>query len=181
MGIKPKVALHTLGCKLNQAESELIARKFTGAGYIVTSEGMADICILNTCTVTHIADRKSRHLVRLLRKRNPEALIVATGCYAERIPTALAEVGADLVVGNEDKLRLVELINNRHVLLSSPSADQEATDGFRRIRSFIKIQDGCSTVCAYCVVPQVRGRECCLPAVEIIDEIRVRVADGYKE
>ncbi len=181
MAVNPKVAIHTLGCKLNQAESELIARRFAKVGYVSASEARADICILNTCTVTHIADRKSRHLVRLLRKRNPRALIVATGCYAEKTPTALTEVGADIVVGNEDKLRLVELIRGRDVFLPGYPEGQQAADGARRIRSFIKIQDGCNGVCAYCVVPQVRRREYCVPAVEIIGEIKARVADGYKE
>src|SRR4030043_182089 len=103
-----KVAIHTLGCKLNQAESELLAGQFAEAGYSIVSGDGADIYVLNTCTVTHIADRKSRHLVRLWRKRNPQALIVTTGCYAERAPQELAQVGASLIIGNEEKMHLLD-------------------------------------------------------------------------
>jgi threonylcarbamoyladenosine tRNA methylthiotransferase MtaB len=182
METRPRVAFYTLGCKLNQAESELLARQFAEAGYYDVSGGeAADICILNTCTVTHIADRKSRHLVRLLRRRNPGALIIATGCYAERMPDDLAGLGADLVVGNGQKTHLLELVKDRHISMSSCAAGQDVIDGVHRIRSFIKIQDGCSGVCAYCVVPQVRRREYCLPLGEILDEISTRVAAGYKE
>lgn len=180
MELKPKVAIHTLGCKLNQAESELLARQFMKAGYLIADGEKADICILNTCTVTHIADRKSRHLVRLLRKRNPGALIVATGCYAQRMPQDLAKVGADLVVDNEQKLNMVELIRDKHISVSGCPTTRGA-DSIQRNRSFIKIQDGCSSDCAYCVVPQVRRREYCLPAEEIIDEVKARVFEGYKE
>ena len=95
-----RVAIDTLGCRLNQAETESIARDFLERGYELrgVDEGV-DTYVLNTCTVTHIADRKSRHLLRLARRINPSALLIATGCYAERAPNELAEAGANLVVG----------------------------------------------------------------------------------
>jgi threonylcarbamoyladenosine tRNA methylthiotransferase MtaB len=173
-----KVAIHTLGCKLNQAESELLARKFAEAGYTIVSDDPADIHILNTCTVTHIADRKSRHLVRLWRKRNPQALIVATGCYAERAPQELMMAGAGLVVGNQDKMHLLDFLEAEP---APCSAGELINGGLGRVRSFIKIQDGCNDSCAYCVVPQVRGSENCLPVADVVSEVESRVSAGYQE
>lgn len=175
-----KVAIHTLGCKLNQAESELLARKFADAGYSIVSGDGADIYILNTCTVTHIADRKSRHLVRLWRKRNPQALIVATGCYAERAPQELAQVGAGLVVGNEEKMNLLEFPQVGPAPASHCFVGQ-LVDGVSRVRSFIKIHDGCNDSCAYCIVPKVRGREHCLSVADVVNEVKSRVSAGYRE
>jgi threonylcarbamoyladenosine tRNA methylthiotransferase MtaB len=173
-----KVAVHTLGCKLNQAESELLARQFVEAGYSIVSGDEANIHILNTCTVTHIADRKSRHLVRLLRKRNPQALIVATGCYAERAPQELMRAGAGLVLGNEDKMHLLDFLETE----PAPClAGQLIKSGLGRVRSFIKIQDGCNDSCAYCVVPQVRGFEQCLSVTDVINEVKSRISAGYEE
>jgi threonylcarbamoyladenosine tRNA methylthiotransferase MtaB len=176
-----KVAFYTLGCKLNQAESELLARQFAEAGYRVVSGDGADIYVLNTCTVTHVADRKSRHLLRLWRGKNPAALIIATGCYAERAPQELAQVGADLVVGNERKMRLLDMLKEASIPVARCSAEQFVADGVSRVRSFIKVQDGCDDACAYCIVPRVRGREHCLPAADVINEVKSRVAAGYKE
>ena len=181
METKPKVAFHTLGCKLNQAESELLARQFAEAGYCVANGDDADICVLNTCTVTHIADRKSRHLLRLMRKRNPEALLIATGCYAERAPQELAQVGADVVVGNEQKIHLLELIKDKVTSTPYCSSGQFVVDGINRVRSFIKIQDGCSDFCAYCIVPKVREREYCLPEAEVVNQVKARASAGYRE
>ncbi|MBM4450717.1 MAG: MiaB/RimO family radical SAM methylthiotransferase, partial [Chloroflexi bacterium] len=174
-----RVAIHTLGCKLNQAESEQLAHQFADAGYTVADGDEADVCILNTCTVTHIADRKSRHLVRLLRKRNPAAQVIVTGCYAERAPEELAGAGADLVIGNEQKSRLLELV--REELDSTRTPGRHDEYGFSRIRSFIKIQDGCKDGCAYCVVPSVRRHEYCVPVEEVIEAVKARCAAGYKE
>jgi threonylcarbamoyladenosine tRNA methylthiotransferase MtaB len=181
MGPNLKVAFNTLGCKLNQAETELLARRFAEAGYRIVGGDGADIYVLNTCTVTHIADRKSRHFLRLWRKRNPQALIVAVGCYAERIPQELSQVGADLVVGNEQKMNLLDVVKDASIPVARCSAGQVVVDGVSRVRSFIKIQDGCNDGCAYCVVPRVRGREYCLPMADIVKEVKTRVAAGYKE
>lgn len=175
------VAFHTLGCKLNQAETELLARQFAAAGYSVVTGNGADICVLNTCTVTHVADRKCRRLIRLWRRRTPQALLVATGCYAERASRELLQAGADLVVGNEQKLRLLELVKERCAPGSPWSEPAPVVGGSSRIRSFVKVQDGCDNVCAYCIVPQVRGREHSLSPREVIEEVNSRVAAGCKE
>lgn len=176
-----KIAFHTLGCKLNQAETEKLLWQAIDAGYIISSVEDADICVLNTCTVTHIADRKARHLVRLWRKKNPQATIVAAGCYAERAAQELRAAGADIVLGNEEKQQLLDIIAEARHTGCTPQPVSHGDRQPNRVRSFIKIQDGCNTHCAYCIVPRVRGRERCLPADDIIKEIKARVSSGYKE
>ena len=199
-----RVALYTLGCKLNQAETESLANNFRQAGFqLVSPCDGADIYIANTCTVTHIADRKSRHWLRLARRRNPQALIIATGCYAQRTPQELASL-ADLVVENKEKEHLLEIIRSllkptpphTHTMLPvtagrnslhhcKPRLHQGETlhpiAGNVRTRSLIKIQDGCHSPCTYCIVPKVRPREYSLPASQIIDEVKQKVTLGYKE
>jgi threonylcarbamoyladenosine tRNA methylthiotransferase MtaB len=188
-----KVAFYTLGCKLNQAETESLASRFSKAGFQLVSSGdEADIYIANTCTVTHIADRKSRHWLRLARRRNPQALIIATGCYAQRSHQELAQL-ADIVVDNEEKEHLLESVTS--LSLPTPSSIPARTPlhhrehseaispitAIARVRSLIKIQDGCHNHCTYCIVPKVRPHEYSLPASRIFDEVRQRVALGYKE
>jgi threonylcarbamoyladenosine tRNA methylthiotransferase MtaB len=181
-----KIAFETLGCKLNQAETELLARQFVDAGHIpVSSVDEADIFILNTCTVTHIADAKSRHLLRLAHRRNPHAVVVATGCYAQRSSDKLAEIeGVSLVAGNDEKPRLVELLRESGYL-NIPASESEDDAANRepvfRTRAFVKIQDGCNNFCSYCIVPLVRGREKSLPADRVIAEVRNRLSDGARE
>ncbi len=180
MGSKVRVALETLGCKLNQAESETLARRLRDAGYeIVPSADEADVYILNTCTVTHIADRKARQALRNFHRQNPDAFSIATGCYAERASHELAQIqGVGLVVGNKDKSNLVARLGKE---LGIPLVSETPLPLNLRTRSFIKIQDGCSNFCAYCIVPYVRGREKSLPADQIIAEVKARVSKGYKE
>jgi threonylcarbamoyladenosine tRNA methylthiotransferase MtaB len=181
-----RVALGALGCKLNQAEAEFLTRQFAEAGYrIVTPADEADVYILNTCTVTHIADRKSRHWLRLAHRRNPNALLVAIGCYAERVSQELAQIeGVGLVLGNEQKFYLPKLLEEDSYISSLACVQASVTDSnynVYRTRAFIKIQDGCNNFCAYCVVPLVRGREKSLSVDQIVNEVKYRVADGHKE
>jgi len=181
-----RVALDSLGCKLNQAETELLAKQFTEAGYrLVSPADGADVYILNTCTVTHIADRKSRHWLRLAHRRNPDARLVATGCYAERAPQELAQIeGIDLVSGNEQKSHLLQLLEETGHL-SHPACVQGGSTSSPHIdfrtRALVKVQDGCNDLCSYCIVPLVRGREKSLPVDQVVAEVRHRVANGYKE
>ena len=177
-----RVALDALGCKLNQAETELLSRQLARAGCrLVSADSEADIYILNTCTVTHIADRKSRHRLRLAHHRNPDALLVAVGCYAQRSPQELAQIdGVRLVLGNEDKMHLVPLLKELGYLNKPVQENPIISDGSRN-RAFIKVQDGCNNFCAYCIVPLVRGREKSLPCDQLISEVSSRVAQGYRE
>jgi len=177
-----KIALETLGCKLNQAETESLSRQFMQAGYeLVEKPDEADVYILNTCTVTHTADAKARHLLRLAHRRNPDAFIIATGCYAVRVASELAQIeGVKCVISNSDKSNLLQ------ILQGIPKKDNPVKSSLRppsifRTRSFIKIQDGCSNFCAYCIVPYVRSNEVSVPPDKIIDEIKQRTAEGYQE
>ena len=180
-----KVAFYTLGCKLNQAETESLAGKFGEAGFkLVPPSEQADIYIANTCTVTHVADRKSRHWLRLVRRKNPHALIIATGCYAQRSRQELVQL-ADLVVDNVEKENLPVLIQS--LTSEENGLDKGETEQSQilidniRTRSLMKIQDGCHRPCAYCIVPRVRPRENSLPSSQIIDEVEQKAALGYKE
>jgi len=188
-----RVAFYTLGCKLNQAETESLANHFNQVGFQLVYPGDgADIYIANTCTVTHIADRKSRHWLRLARRRNPQALIIATGCYAQRNRQELAQL-ADLVVDNKEKEHLVEIVmslslpTSSSVLERTPLRHCERSEAISpitatvRTRSQIKIQDGCHSSCTYCIVPKVRPHEYSLPVSQIINEVKQKVALGYKE
>ncbi len=170
------VAVDFLGCKLNQAETEGLARHLAAAGYtVVPADEPADIYILNTCTVTHVADRKSRQLLRQARRRNPSARLVATGCYAEREPGMLQSLdGVELVIGNERKSDLVELLGPANI----PGKQQPVHE---RTRSFVKVQEGCRNFCAYCIVPLVRSRVACVPADEVVRTVRELEAEGRRE
>ncbi len=177
------IALQTLGCKLNQAETESLARRFLEAGYqVVAPDDAADIYLLNTCTVTHIADRKCRNLLRLAHRRNPDALIVATGCYAERAASEIGGIeGVGLVTGNRDKERLVEIIQSKVNGHGVSNLKERPLNTPLRTRALVKIQEGCSQPCSFCVVPRVRGGERSRPQADIIAEIKARAAEGYKE
>jgi threonylcarbamoyladenosine tRNA methylthiotransferase MtaB len=176
-----RVAFYTLGCKLNQAETEALVGQFSQSEFqLVSPNDVADIYIANTCTVTHIADRKSRHWLRLARRRNPQALIIATGCYAQRNRQELAQL-ADLVVDNTEKEKLLALTQSLRGLDEREAKQSQILAATIKTRSLIKIQDGCHGPCTYCIVPKVRPREYSLPSSQIIDEIKQRVALGYKE
>lgn len=187
-----KICLLSLGCKLNQSEMESLARRFAMAGHeIVRRAEEADLCILNTCTVTHIAARKSRQVLRRLRRDNPTAFIVATGCYAQISPAEIAQLGdVDMIVGNADKESLPELLASRLPgLMSSPVGPAMAgaaspgplAESAFRTRAFVKIQDGCDNACTYCIVTVARGAASSRPAAEVIAEVQERVAEGYRE
>jgi threonylcarbamoyladenosine tRNA methylthiotransferase MtaB len=178
------VALDSLGCKLNQAEIQYLGQELVQAGYrLVDSPDEADIYILNTCTVTHVADRKSRHLLRLARRRNPSACLIAIGCYAQRAPRELAAIaGVDLVIGNDRKMSLLELLDKAGGLKKTlPAVSLKAREFGRRTRAFLKVQDGCRNFCAYCIVPYVRTHELNVPAEDVVAQVKEKVADGFRE
>jgi len=176
-----RIAFETLGCKLNQAETEFLAKQFTEAGYqLVSPTDNPDVYILNTCTVTHIADRKARHLLRLAHRRNPSAVLVATGCYTQRAPKELSRLeGVSFVLDNSEKPQLLQLLRESGCL--SKLSQVSITSQNSRTRSFIKVQDGCNSFCTYCIVPFVRGREKSIPVDQVIEEVKQRIRNGYKE
>ena len=173
------VAIETLGCKLNQAESESIALKFVKNGFrLVSPSESSEIYILNTCTVTHIADRKSRYLLRLARRRNPHATIIAIGCYADRDAEGIDKLKCvDLILRNSEKENLPELGERKRRQTSHSTCETDVL----RTRSMIKIQEGCDHFCSYCIVPYVRGHERSLPSDKIVEEVNSRVNIGFKE
>jgi len=184
MNIKrTRIAFDCLGCKLNQAETELFARQSAEAGYeLVSPADRADVYVLNTCTVTHIADHKSRHLLRLARRRNPDARLVAIGCYAGRSPRELARIdGVDLVLDNKQKSFLFQRLRESGILNHPPATRTDYLGDGYRTRAFIKVQDGCRNFCAYCIVPLVRGDEKSVPVHQVINEVGQRVAGGARE
>ena len=186
-----RVYLESVGCKLNQSEIEALARGFVQAGHqLAQASGDADLCVVNTCTVTHVADKKSRQLIRRLRRANPTARLVVTGCYAEMCPQEVGAIdGVDLVVGNQDKERLVELAESLDresgsskaptSNLQLPTSNLQALLG--HTRAFVKIQDGCNNRCAYCIISLARGGERSRPRQEILAEIEALVAADCKE
>jgi threonylcarbamoyladenosine tRNA methylthiotransferase MtaB len=188
------VAIRTQGCKLNQADSDMLARRFAAAGYrLVQSPAKADVFVLNTCTVTSTADSKARQALRAAARANPHALIVATGCYAQRSRDELSQVeGVSLVVGNTEKAELPAMVTalleqrntgaNSHPRVSSAlDYSVQPAANIRRNRSMVKIQEGCDQVCAYCIVPKVRGRERSIPPESLVEQINQRVAEGCLE
>ena len=182
---EPTVAIHTHGCKLNQADSQMLARQFQEAGYrVVSASARADVVVLNTCTVTSTADAKARQFIRAARRRNPDAVVVATGCYAQRAPLELEGLEAvSLVVGNSAKEGLVASAHAalQQRLPASGPVEPAAPRAAGRTRAMVKIQEGCDQVCAYCIVPKVRGRERSIPPEDIVAEIGRRAEEGYRE
>jgi threonylcarbamoyladenosine tRNA methylthiotransferase MtaB len=179
--IPVSVALETLGCKLNQAETEQLASELIEAGCrVVPTNQSPGLIILNTCTVTHIADRKSRHFIRLAHRLNPQARIIVIGCYAERATDEVAAINdVDLVIGNNQKGDLVTILKERGYL---PFTESRVGDTLhKRTRSFVKAQDGCNNFCSYCIVPLVRGLEKSLTPAQVIEEINKRLACGFRE
>ena len=187
VGAPKTVCLETHGCKLNQADTQVLAREFVEAGYALTSqEEPADVYVLNTCTVTHVADRKARQAVRAAKRRNPNVTVVATGCYAERAPGDLRTMPeVDFVVGNADKETLVAMLEDVSQGPDTACAigDDRVLQPLLRMRSraMIKIQEGCDQVCAYCIVPKVRGRERSVPLHQIVDAANSYGEAGCKE
>jgi len=184
-GILPTVIIETHGCKLNQADSQALARRFVQSGYqVVDSNQPADVYVLDTCTVTQLADRKARRTLRAARRCNPKALIVATGCYAQRDHAALEAIPEiDLVLGNTDKSKLVnEVVSLRQEEISPCTVGEEVADRMvHRARAMVKIQEGCNQICTYCIVPKVRGRERSIPAETLVAQILALENEGFKE
>ena len=168
----------TLGCRTNQYESQAYTDQLRSMGYQAAEDGeAADLCIVNTCTVTEAADSSSRHQIRNLARANPVARIIVTGCLAERVPEELRNLsGVDLVVSNKDKENLLSLV------LPDEEIPEFAIQQFEaHTRAFVKVQDGCNSFCTYCIVPYVRGRSRSRRLDEILDEIRGLIRHGYKE
>jgi len=181
----PTVAVLTLGCKLNQSDSAAIARRLISGGVRVVDrpQSGADAVVINTCSVTHVADRKARHLVRQARRLSPDAEIILTGCYAETAPEGIRQtLGADAVLANDEKESIPDRLLARLSDRGDPAVGcaSHLREGLRT-RAFVKIQEGCNELCAFCIVPYTRGREVSVPIETVVREVQEREADGVLE
>ncbi|EAX47522.1 RNA modification enzyme, MiaB family [Thermosinus carboxydivorans Nor1] len=190
----PRAAFTTLGCKVNQFETEVIEGLFKQRGYtIVSFDEPADVYVINTCSVTHLGEKKSRQLIRRAARVNPEAVIVATGCYAQVSPDKVAAIpGVDVIVGTQDRGRIVDLVEEARrtrgqvnavtdIMEAEQFEDIPIFDAPGRTRAFLKIQEGCTNFCTYCIIPYARGplRSRSLDSVK--REAEKLIATGFKE
>ena len=176
-----RIYVGSLGCKLNQSEMDALGQRLAAGGHeLVAAPAEADLCVLNTCAVTHVAAQKSRQALRRLHRDNPQARLVATGCYAELTPQDLADLpGVEMVLGNQEKERLAELLGDRE--LESKAADPVSSVPSTRTRALVKIQDGCDNACTYCIIHVARGPQRSRPAGEVLAEVQARLATGHQE
>lgn len=187
-----RVSFHTLGCKLNFSETSTLAREFERGGFVrVAPTAEADICVINSCSVTEHADKKCRNLIRRLHRRNPQAIIAVTGCYAQLKPQEIAAIeGVDIVLSNNDKgdlyKRVVELSGKGRAQIYSCDTDSltrffAAFSSGDRTRAFLKVQDGCDYCCSYCTIHYARGSSRNQPIADLVEEARAIAAAGQRE
>ena len=192
--MKKKAALHNLGCKVNAYEVEAMQQLLEKAGYeIVPFEPGADVYLINTCTVTNIADRKSRQMLHKAKKMNPDAIVVATGCYVQTDEGKLdKDEAVDLILGNHQKKQIVEVLEEyerqhkkqKHVIKINQTKEYEELEishTAEHVRAYIKVQDGCNQFCTYCIIPYARGRVRSRKISQVIEEVQTLAARGYKE
>ena len=197
---KKKVSFYTLGCKVNQYETQMLKEKFSEAGYEITGEEeYADVYIINTCTVTNLSDRKSRQHIRRMKKINPDAVIAVTGCYAQTDPEAAAAVeGVCIVAGTNEKNNLVEFVENyirengdsrldvdSYIIPYEELTEYEETGIITsmesRTRAYIKVQEGCDRFCSYCIIPYARGKVRSRGLQEVLAEAESLISRGFRE
>jgi threonylcarbamoyladenosine tRNA methylthiotransferase MtaB len=191
-----KIAFHTLGCKVNQYETEALKEKFLNRGHqIVNENDFADVYIINTCTVTSLADRKSRQYIRRMKKLNADSIVAVTGCYAQVSPDEVAQIeGVNIVTGTNQKGRLVELVEQHlaskkdtscyiqeYDLINEYEETGIVTSMESRTRAYIKIEEGCNRFCSYCIIPYARGKVRSRAVGEVIKEAKSLVEKGFKE
>ena len=187
-------ALHNLGCKVNSYETEAMQQLLEEAGYeIVSFHEKADVYIINTCSVTNIADRKSRQMLHRAKKQNPEAVVVAAGCYVQSAAEELkADLAVDVIIGNNKKQDLVPILeeyfkdrtDSSHVIEINETHEYERLSIHKiadHTRAFLKVQDGCNQFCSYCIIPYTRGRVRSRSPEEVVAEVRELAAAGYQE
>ena len=191
--MKKKAALHNLGCKVNAYETEAMQELLEQNGYeIVPFKEGADVYIINTCTVTNVADRKSRQMLHKARKMNPDAVVVATGCYVQARGEDI-DPCVDIVVGNNKKKDLIAILdeyyNAQHKVKKElididhekEYEEMQVTHTAEHTRAYIKVQDGCNQFCSYCIIPYARGRVRSRNLEHVLEEVRTLAASGYKE
>lgn len=190
---KITVKFITLGCKTNIYESESMAELFRESGYeIITDDNApADVCVINTCTVTGMGARKSRQQIRRAKRQNPNALIAVTGCFSQTSPEEVRELGADIIIGNKGRSKIVELVKAAeqgkkadivdNILTEHEYEELPVTHTQSRVRANIKIEDGCNNFCTYCIIPYARGPVRSRNIEKIVSEVETLAENGYKE
>ena len=191
--MKKKAALHNLGCKVNAYETEAMQELLEQNGYeIVPFKEGADVYIINTCTVTNVADRKSRQMLHKARKMNPDAVVVATGCYVQARGEDI-DPCVDIVVGNNKKKDLIAILDEYYnaqykvkkelldINHEKEYEEMQVTHTAEHTRAYIKVQDGCNQFCSYCIIPYARGRVRSRNLEHVLEEVRTLAASGYKE
>jgi threonylcarbamoyladenosine tRNA methylthiotransferase MtaB len=188
-----KVAFYTLGCKVNQYETEAMSELFKKENYdVVGSEDYADVYVINTCTVTHMSDRKSRQYIRRVKRTNPDSIIAVVGCYSQVSPEEIIDIEeVNLVMGTNDRNKIVEVIENISVADKLSTVDDimkvrqfeemQITETHGRTRAFLKIQEGCDRFCSYCIIPYARGPIRSRQIDNIVNEVCELADKGYKE
>jgi len=189
-----KVAFTTLGCKINQFETDTLIGLFKRAGYaVVDFDAFADVYVINTCSVTHLGERKSRQLIRRAVRRNPEAVIAVTGCYAQTAADTVASIpGVSLIIGTQQRERIVELVQQAKplgdplntvadIMAAREFEDIPLYDNPGRTRAFLKIQEGCESFCSYCIIPYARGPLRSRTPDSVLSEVRKLVDAGFSE
>ena len=188
-----KVAFYTLGCKVNQYETEAMSELFKNDGYEITHfEDFSDIYVINTCTVTSMSDRKSRQIIRRAKKQNPDALVIVTGCYAQTAPDDVLKIdGVNMVLGTNERHRIVELTKNLlldskekevyDIMNSHDFEELSITSYSERTRADIKIQEGCNQFCSYCIIPYARGPIRSRDPKSVIEEVKTLSKNGFCE
>jgi len=191
----PNVAFYTLGCKVNFYDTEAIWQLFKNEGYeqVDFEQKAADVYVINTCTVTNTGDKKSRQIIRRAVRRNPEAIIAVTGCYAQTSPAEIMAIpGVDLVVGTQDRDKLMTYIADiqndrkpmnavRNIMKTREFEELDVPDFSDRTRAFLKIQEGCNNFCTFCIIPWSRGLSRSRKPESVLNQARQLVAAGYKE
>jgi len=192
---KLKVAFATLGCRMNQFETSALEEKFSQKGYeIADFDKKADVYIVNTCTVTNDADRTSRKTLRKAKRQNPDAIVVATGCYAQVSPEKLAQIEEiDLVIGNSHKTAVYEIVENYinerredkvfidNIFRKNEFETFQISTFFEGSRPILKVQEGCNSFCSFCIIPFARGKVRSAKKEDILNQIKILVDKGYKE
>ena len=188
------VAFHSLGCKVNSYETDIMQQKFTENGFrVVPFTQKADVYVINTCTVTNIADRKSRQMLHRAKAMNPDAIVIATGCYVQTdTEGVLKDASVDIAIGNNEKSRIIEILQEYaseqkktssilDIMHTSEYESMMLTETAERTRAYIKIQDGCNQFCTYCLIPFARGPVRSRAKEEILEEIKALAIKGYNE
>ncbi|MGG1617335.1 tRNA (N(6)-L-threonylcarbamoyladenosine(37)-C(2))-methylthiotransferase MtaB [Paenibacillus sp. NRS-1782] len=191
----PSVAFYTLGCKVNFYDTEAIWQLFKNEGYeqVDFDEQTADVYLINTCTVTNTGDKKSRQIIRRAIRRNPDAIVAVTGCYAQTSPAEIMDIpGVDLVIGTQDRDKIIPFVQEiqesrqpvnavRNIMKTRVFEEMDVPDFANHTRAFLKIQDGCNNFCTFCIIPWSRGLSRSRDAASIMAQARQLVHAGYKE